>query len=346
MFEVVVTLCLVGADTCRDVLLPGYEAAEIQACETRLAAVPAELGPFADYDLRAAPRCVAQGAALEFAEAAPGVFVHRGMIAEPTAGNGGDVANIAFVIGAESVAVIDSGSARWIGESVWRAIRARTDLPVSHLVLTHMHPDHVLGASLFAQADTIIVGHAGLERALADRRDNYLESLQGLIGDAAFIGTDTVRVHQPVSDPVEIDLGGRRIALHAWAPAHTGTDLTAQDLDSGLLFTGDLVFDVHTPALDGSVVGWQSVLAEMAALPVSQVMPGHGGPLLEWPQGSEPMQRYLEVLAADTRAAIAAGQRLGNAVQEIARSEATRWQLFDAYNARNATVAFTELEWE
>lgn len=346
MFEAVVTLCLMGGDACRDVLLPGYEAVDVTACEMHLSDVPPKLGTFAAFDQRMAPHCVPAGPALDFVEVAPGVFVHRGLIEEPNVGNGGDVANVAFVIGSDSVAVIDSGSARWMGESVWRAIRARTDLPVSHLILTHMHPDHVLGAEFFAAAGTKVVGHAGLERALADRRENYLQSLQTLIGDARFIGTDTVRTDIAVSDRSEIDLGGRKIALQAWPVAHTGTDLTALDRTSGLLFTGDLVFDDHVPALDGSVIGWQAVLAQMEEAGVTQVVPGHGGPILDWPEGAEPMLRYLDVLATDTRAAIAAGTRLGDAVQTIAQSEAPHWTLFDAYNARNATVAFTELEWE
>ncbi|SNR67287.1 quinoprotein relay system zinc metallohydrolase 2 [Puniceibacterium sediminis] len=346
MLELVVTLCLMGGDACRDVLLPGYEASEVAGCERALSAVPPDLVPFAAYDQRSEPHCVPVGEALAFEEAAPGVFVHRGLIEEPTPDNGGDVANIAFVIGDRSVAVIDSGAAHWVGEGIWRAIRARTDLPVSHVILTHMHPDHVLGASVFVQAGAKVVGHAGLERALADRRENYLQSLQALIGPDQFIGTQTVRTDIAISDRGVFDLGGRRIALRAWPVAHTGTDLTAQDLASGLLFTGDLVFDEHTPALDGSVLGWEAVLNELAAEPIAQVMPGHGGPLLDWPEGAAPMLRYLGVLAADTRTAIASGLRLGDAVQVIAQSEAPHWDLFGAYNARNATVAFTELEWE
>ncbi|MGY9047388.1 MAG: quinoprotein relay system zinc metallohydrolase 2 [Rhodobacterales bacterium] len=346
MFEAVVTLCVMGGDPCREALLAGYEAAEVAGCAAGLVAAPPDLGPFAGYVLRKSPHCAPAADMLAFTEVAPGVFLHRGLIEEPAVGNGGDVANIGFVIGEISVAVIDSGSARWVGEAVWRAIRAQTDLPVSHVILTHMHPDHVLGAEVFAQTGTKVVGHAGLNRALADRRAKYLDSLTDLIGPAQVIGTETVRVDIPVGGEGEIDLRGRRIALRAWPLAHTGTDLTALDLQSGLLFTGDLVFDEHTPALDGSVIGWQTVLAEMSDLRVTQVMPGHGGPLLDWPAGAAPMLRYLSVLAADTRAAIAAGRRLGDAVRTIAQSEAAHWKLFDAFNARNATVAFTELEWE
>jgi hypothetical protein len=37
---------------------------------------------------------------------------------------------------------------------------------------------------------------------------------------------------------------------------------------------------------------------------------------------------------------------MARAVPEIGRSERDHWQLFDDYNPRNATVAFSELEWQ
>lgn len=346
MFEAIVTLCLaVDPSACRDVLLPGHEATQQQVCQTSLAGtIPAT----SDNSLvsQGVPRCVLAGPALDFVQTAPGVFVHLGQIAEPDATNGGDVSNIGFVIGQDAVAVIDAGTAAWIAEGVWRAIRQRTDLPVRHLILTHMHPDHVLGAAVLSRAGAEIIGHTRLERALADRRDNYRESLASLIGAARFVGSDIARIDRVVDTTTQIDLGGRILDLRAWPNAHTGTDVTVLDRQSGILFTGDLVFDDHTPALDGSVVGWQAVLAQMIALPVTRIVPGHGGPVLDWPDGAGPMQRYLEVLARDTRQAIADGMRLGDAVKVIAASEAPHWHLFDAYNPRNATQAFTELEWE
>jgi len=71
-----------------------------------------------------------------------------------------------------------------------------------------------------------------------------------------------------------------------------------------------------------------------------------GGPALDWPEGVDAMKRYLSVLERDTRAAIDRGERLAKAVEHIAQEEADDWELFQAYNPRNATVAFTELEWE
>ena len=347
MFEAILSLCLTAGQDCRPVLLPGYEAGDLAGCQALLDAHPPILDDrFGDLRADGSPECREAGKRLDFVEVAPGVFVHMGAIAEPDQDNAGDVSNLGFVIGENSVAMIDSGSARWMGEAAWRAIRARTDLPVSHAIITHVHPDHALGASVFAEAGAEIVGHAGLDRALADRRENYLESLSNLIGPARFIGTRTVATDRPVADRAEIDLGGRVLSLRAWPSSHTGTDLTVLDQLSNILFTGDLVFHRHTPALDGSLLGWRKVLKDIENLPILQVVPGHGGPVLNWPQDAAGMHRYLDILTTDTRAAIEAGQRLGEAIETIAASEKPHWELFDSYNPRNATVAFTELEWE
>lgn len=351
MFEAVVTLCLLAApDICRDVLTPGREAATAADCAARLAAAPPDLARHSGLTPApggaGAPRCAPAGPAAAVVEAAPGVFVHLGHIDEPTAHNHGDVANAGFVIGERSVAVIDAGGSRQAGEALFRAIRARTALPISHVALTHMHPDHVLGASVFVEAGAMVIGHAKLDRALSDRGRTYLTNFSALMGAGALLGSRIVATDLAVEDAVAIDIGGRTLSIRAWPRAHSGTDLTVLDEATGALFAGDLLFDDHAPALDGSALGWMKVLKEMRALPATQVVPGHGGPVLPWPEGAAALERYLSVLIADARAAIARGDSLMDAAETIGAGEASLWRMFELYNPRNATVAFTEFEWE
>ncbi|MEM9181067.1 MAG: quinoprotein relay system zinc metallohydrolase 2 [Pseudomonadota bacterium] len=344
MFEAVISICLsLEAGLCRDQLLPGFEAATVTGCEAALAARPPDLDGLVTSDQ---PRCAPVGEVLSMQEVAPGVFAHRGEVAVPNPRNRGDVSNLGFVIGSKSVAVIDTGSARWVGEALWRAIRERTDLPVSHVVLTHMHPDHVMGVSALHDAGAEIVGHAGLPRALSDRQMNYLESFERLLGAEVFLGTVLTPIDTLVTDTLALDLGDRVLDLQTWQSSHTDADLTVFDRETGTMFTGDLIFHQHTPALDGRLRGWQTVLHDMSTIEIAQVVPGHGDVSLDWPTAASPMLRYLDVLAADTRQALDAGQRLGQAIDVIAESEAENWQLFDEFNPRNATVAYTELEWE
>ena len=133
--------------------------------------------------------------------------------------------------------------------------------------------------------------------------------------------------------------------MRAWPTAHSDNDLTVFDTQTGTLFAGDLVFLGHAPVLDGSLRGWLAVLDELGALPAQRVVPGHG-PVSPWPAALGDERRYLATLAADVRGLIARGEPITAAAATAAASERPRWQLFDDFNARNATAAFSEIEWE
>lgn len=344
MFEAFVMLCLeAGAGACRSALRPGYAGETRDACEAALAARPPVLlaGQTGAAECRRRP-----AATLEFEPVAPRAFAHRGRIAEPDSDNLGDVSNIAYVIGDTGVAVIDAGGSRAVGEAAYLAIREETDLPIKVLILTHMHPDHVLGASVFQEAGAEIVGREGLSRALAERAGSYLQGFGDRIGVPGFLGTAVTLPDREIADEDVLDLGGRTLVLSPQPTAHTATDLAVYDPASGVLFAGDLVFDDHAPALDGSLLGWTRVLKALQRGPATRVVPGHGGPVLPWPEGALPLMRYLETLAFDTRSALDKGLPLSAATEVIGQGEAINWQLFDLFNARNATVAYTELEWE
>ena len=280
------------------------------------------------------------------AEVAPGVFVHEGAIATPDPQNAGDVANIGFVIGEEAVAVIDTGGSRTVGEALLREIRARTALPIRWVILTHMHPDHVLGAGVFVEAGATVIGHAKLERALAARADTYVANNRRMIGERAWAGTKIVTPDEGVADRAELDLGGRTLVLEAHPTAHTDNDLTVLDAATGTWWVGDLVFHTHTPALDGSILGWISLLEEMKTREVARIVPGHGPASLPWPEGAEPVGAYLLGLASEVRTAIARGETMGEAMRHVGEDMAGDWALFEEFHKRNVSAAFRELEWE
>ncbi len=282
---------------------------------------------------------------LELVKVAPGIFVSQGVHEITARSNLGAIANIGVIVGGRSACVIDSGGCFLWGQRLREAVGRLTNLPIAHLVQTHMHPDHIFGAAAFLPDRPTIWGHHKLPQALAARQEYYRRRLTDELGDLA-TGSIAVPPTQLVSTTAEIDLGGRLLRLTAHPTAHTDNDLSVLDLETETLWAGDLVFMDRVPALDGSLLGWLSVMEELRRVRAARVVPGHGPRSADWPSALDAQARYLALLRDQIRSIQRQGGTMEQAIATVGREERPRWTLFDAYNARNVTAAFHELEWE
>ncbi len=281
-----------------------------------------------------------------FSEIAPGIFLRSGVQAEMDGENHGAIANIGFIVGEKSVAVIDTGATDGQGAAL-RAAAEATGKPVSHVIATHVHPDHCFGhgafADGFASGAIANVGHHRLPRALAERGGFYLERLAAI----APAGTEA-RFIAPlmlVDEVTTIDLGNRALRLTAWPAAHTDNDLTIHDLATDTFWASDLVFDGRIPVLDGSLTGWLSALDDISKSAPALLVPGHGEAGPPGPMVSR-QRAYLEALAGGVREAIAQGLSIDETVTRLSDLGRGDWLLFDGSHGRNIVTAYTELEWE
>ena len=281
--------------------------------------------------------------AFPISEVSPGVYVHFGANELMNAQNAGAIANVGFVVGGDAVAVIDTGGSVREGRALREAVQQFTDKEIKYVINTHAHPDHVFGNAAF-EVPAIFVGHHNLPRALAINGPFYIKAFRREMKTAL----DDVKIVPPtliVDEEVKLDLGHRSLIVKAWPTSHTDNDLTVFDPTSGVLFAGDLLFVQHIPVLDGSVRGWLKTIEDLARIPATSVVPGHGG-VSDWPDALAAERTYLQRLESDCRDLIKRGMPLAQAADIAGTSQKSNWELFDEYNKRNATAAYSELEWE
>jgi len=274
-----------------------------------------------------------------------GIYVHHGEHLDIDTGYHGDISNISVVVGSKGVAVIDTGGSLKVGTQLREAISAITDQPITHVINTHVHPDHIFGNAAFINDKPAFVGHANLGNVMQLRADAYKRLNEKYMTKDAE-GSDIVLPTVQVEETISVDLGDRTLEVIAYPVAHTNTDVTVIDSKTKTLFTGDLLFTERTPVLEGDIKGLISTLAELKTYDVEQVVPGHGLQTKNWELAIENEERYLKVLLKDIRAGIEEDLGLLKTMDQAAASEKDNWLMFDVANRRNVNTLYPALEWE
>ncbi|HZU62155.1 MAG TPA: quinoprotein relay system zinc metallohydrolase 1 [Novosphingobium sp.] len=203
---------------------------------------------------------------------APGVWMVRGADQPIAFANGGAIANAAIIATDAGAVLVDCGPSLAYGRALAALARRLTGQAVALVLITHLHPDHALGAGAF---DPAIV--AALPGTIADiRRDGpgMTDAMFRLLADW-MRGTElAVPGRQVAAGPLVV--GGRRLQLLALS-GHSQADLAVLDEATGTLIAGDLVFHNRAPATPHATLAtWQQALGTLAATPHRQLIPGHG----------------------------------------------------------------------
>ncbi len=184
------------------------------------------------------------------------------------------------------------------GERVVAAIKGWSSQPVSHIIYTHGHADHVGGSVAFAAeyGAMTVVGHRNVER----RFDRYAATndwnvqinarqFGGVKGDFGmgkfpeFIPIDTARPNHVVDDHDTLHVGSRVIELHH-ARGETDDHLWAWMPEEKWIAAGDFVIwnfpNAGNPQkVQRFPIEWAAALRAMIAKGPELLLPAHGLPI-------------------------------------------------------------------
>jgi glyoxylase-like metal-dependent hydrolase (beta-lactamase superfamily II) len=279
-------------------------------------------------------------------EVAPGIYAVIGDLGPQTATNEGLNANLGFVVGNESVLVINTGPSESAGQALLAAVRSVTSKPVRWAVNLNHQSHYWWGNAAFANVGATLLAHPEAIRLMQDQGGMQRETLTRLLG-TRFEGSTPALPRESVADTRELDLGGRRVRILYAGPAHTPGDLMVWVPDAKLLFAGDVVFTQRLLAVLplSNTRSWLQAFERAHALGAERLVPGHGAPT-DWRRGGEETLAYLEYMRREVKRLLDAGTDPDKVASKVDQS---RWSMlvnFDALMRRNAYQMALEIERE
>ncbi len=215
--------------------------------------------------------------------------------------------NTAVYIAAKGVVLVDTKYAGY-GQGILDQVKTVTDRPITHIINTHTHGDHV-GANDFFPASVEIVAHENTATNMAKMKNFAEPATRHGLPDRTF------------KDRVTILSGNDSIDIYYFGPAHTNGDAFIVFRNARTLHAGDVFPGPRSPLMDGnnggSGVNYPGTLAKAIAgiKNIDTVIPGHS-PVTNW-QGFVDYGEFIKAWVSSVQAAAKAGKTAEQALSEF-----------------------------
>lgn len=253
------------------------------------------------------------------------------------AGTGYALANALYVVTDKSVVVIDTTETPAAAKRSFDEFRKVCQLPVSYIIYTHFHGDHINGASTFAADKPHIIAQQlhkpeiDRYRLLSEynRRLNIIQFGMGLPEedrgislaiDAAQAIRGYIEPDMTFDEQLRFEEGGIKFELYH-APGETNDHTIVWLPDQKTAFCGDL-FYWSFPMLaspmkpDRPVLVWADSLDRLRELGPEYLVPSHGEPIA----GKEAIREMLTNYAAAIRYVhdrVVEGLNQGKSIEQV-----------------------------
>ena len=267
----------------------------------------------------------AQTMAMVAQRVSPSSWYVEGLGALGSSANQNFISNAAFVVTPAGVVVIDSLGSPALAEHLMSEIRKITPLPVTHVIATHYHADHIYGLQAFKAKGAHIIAHrAALEYLNSDTARLRLEASRQELAPWIDETTRLVPADEWIDGPKELVVGGVHFLLQPVGPSHTPEDLVVYMPHEKVLFAGDLVFRSRIPYVGQADSGhWIKALQTLLSFDTAVIVPGHGPLSSEARKDMELTRDYLIYLRS------AMGEAAKNMQPFEEAYDATDWMKFE-----------------
>lgn len=169
--------------------------------------------------------------------------------------------------------IVDAGHL-WDAEERWRQALEQLGRPrVASIVITHHHPDHLLGSGALQSLTGAEVVQGRIDHEVSSR----------IWGDGRFEGVVPPEPARVLDENDLLEIGSRRLRVFLM-PGHADGHITLYDEQSGELFGGDVILERITPNVSwwpgmepDPLARYQRTLERLQELAPALVYPGHHG---------------------------------------------------------------------
>jgi cyclase len=270
------------------------------------------------------------------------VYALLGPLGLPSPHNQGYMVNSTVIIGDQGVILVDSGGTDEVGKHLAKAIAKITPKPVTHIINTHHHGDHVLGNVAFKGAE--IISSAQCKALVEKTGMEWVQIMENLVG-RKFPNTRPVPAMLTFKEESSNRRSIQGVNMVFWVPrgSHTPGDMMVYLPDDRVLIGGDILVNTTTPVMrDANVRNWIEALAKAREFDATTIVPGHG-PLM-----SKLDVAKLHKLLAGFYAGVEAGYKKGLTDSEIRGTlDLSEWKNLSEFETNmggNISRAYLEVE--
>lgn len=276
------------------------------------------------------------------------VYAWIGPYGAPNKENKGYRMNMAFVVGKNAVAVLESGYTEAMAKEMLQHIGAITRAPVKYVINSNSQPDRFMGNEVFRRQGATIVAHADEVKRMVARGHDYA----GIIEQVLELPAGSVKVprlpNQVITKDFSIDLGGGVVLnIRHFGAAHTPAPLVTYIPVDNVVYGGDILYSGRIVAIipDGNVKGWIEAFTALRTFGDAIFVPGHGAPG-KLSTFEDSTYQYLVQLNNHMAKMVAEGVDLQEAIKRFDSSAFSKLADFNDLVGRNANLTYLEREAE